>query len=113
MTTQLDLTQRVRQSLTPDNVESLFQQMGISLTDHHLTPNGYKARVQVIAWVLLEKLADSFPATELTENNVKPIVDSAIKEMCTVMPPDLRCPDVMPPGLLSRIIWYSGPKLQL
>lgn len=113
MATQSDLTRTVRQYLTRDNVESLFQQMGISL-DHHLTPNGYQARVQVIAWVIIEKLkTGSFLATELTENNVKPIVDSVIKEMCTVMPPDLRCPDAMPPSLLSRIIWYSGQKLQL
>ena len=115
MTTQLDLSQTVRQYLTRDNVESLFRQMGISLTHHHLTPNGYQARAQVIVWVILEKLktADSFPASELTENNVKPIVDSVIKDMCTVMPQDRRCPDVMPPSLLSRIIWYCGQELQL
>lgn len=113
MATQLDLT--VRQYLTHDNVKSLFHQMGISLTDHHLTPNGYQARVQVIAWVILEKLktANAFPANELTENNVLPIVDNAIKDMCTIMPQDRRCPDPMPPALLSRIIWYSGQKLQL
>lgn len=109
------LTETVRHYLTRDNVDSLFRQMGISLTDCHLTPNDYQARAQVIVWVILEKLktADSFPATELTEKNVKPIVDSVVKEMCTVMPPDLRCPDVMPPGLLSRIIWYCGQELQL
>ena len=114
MATQL-LTQTVRQYLTRDNVESLFQQMGISLTNTHLTPNGYQARAQVISWVILEKLkkADSFPASELTENNVKPIVDSVIKEMCTIMPQDRGCPDAMPPALLSRLIWYTREELQL
>jgi len=115
MATQLDLTQTTRQYLTHDNVESLFQQMGISLTNTHLTPNGYQARVLVISWVILEKLktANSFPASELTENNVKPIVDSVIKDMCTIMPQDRGCPDPMPPSLLSRIIWYCGPEFQL
>ncbi len=115
MTTPLDLTPTVAQYLTYDKVESLFNQMGVQLTYHHLTPNGYQAHVQVITWVIQEKLkaSNSFPKSQLTEDNVRPIVDSTIKGMCIVIPQDEGFPDVMPPGLLSRIIWYSGPKLQL
>ncbi len=92
-------------------VDTLHNKISSLVSNVSANPTSMVTPVATVG--LLEKLADSFPATELTENNVKPIVDSAIKEMCTVMPPDLRCPDVMPPGLLSRIIWYSGPKLQL
>jgi hypothetical protein len=116
MTAQLDLKQTVTQQyLTHEKIESLFDQMGVKLKYHHLTSNGYQALLQVIAWAIIEKLkaSNSFPASELTENNVKPIVDSAIKSLCTIIPPDPGFPDVMPPGLLSRIIWWCGQELQL
>ena len=110
MSTRLDLAQTVAQCLTHDKVESLFNQMGCSLTNS-FTPNEYQANVQVITWAILEKLtaSNSFPVCELTEDNVKPIVDSAIKDMCKFISQEalMSMPDVAPSGYLSRVTWWT------
>jgi hypothetical protein len=108
MATPLDLSQTVTQYLTHETVGRLFHQMGSSL-DNEMMLNDYQAYVQVIAWSILDKLkiSDSFPVSQLVEDNVKPIVDSAIKDMCTIVPQDLEYPHFALSCFTSRVIWWS------
>ena len=108
MATRLDLAQTVTQYLTHDKVESLFHQMG-SGTDGIMIDE-YQANVQVITWAILERLkaSNSFPGRQLTEDNVKPIVDRQIRDMCKIVRPDRGLPEAMAPsGFLSRMTWWS------
>ena len=108
MTAQADLKETVTQYLNYKTVGHFFNQMGSSLTNH-LTPNEYQAYLQVITWAVLDRLkAQSFtsPGIQISEDNVTPIVDRAIRDICIVQQ-DLSYPDCMPSFLMSRVIWWS------
>jgi hypothetical protein len=114
-----DLRQTVTEYLTYEKVASLSKQFETPLTDR-FSPNEYYANVQLITWAILEKLkaSNDFPVNELTENNVSPIVDSLIKDMCTIdsVEYSLSWADSVPVCVLSRITWWPmkffGPKLE-
>jgi hypothetical protein len=114
-----DLRQTVTEYLTYEKVASLSKQFETPLTDR-FSPNEYHANVQLITWAILEKLEASkaFPVSELTENNVSPIVDSSIKDMCTIESLDytLSWADSVPAWFLSRVTWWPmkffGQKLE-
>ena len=100
------LSEAVNQYLTRDTVSRFFTQMGASLTNE-ITPNSYRAYLQVITWAVLDKLKNSFPASQLKEDTVQPIVASSIHRVCKIVPQDLGFADPTVPGLMSRVIWYS------
>lgn len=100
------LSGAVSRYLDRDTTSRLFTQMGASLTNE-LTPNYYEAYLQVITWIVLDKLKSSFSASQLEEKNLKPLVDDSIRGMCEIVPQDLGFADLMIPGLTSRVIWYS------
>jgi len=100
------LSGAVSQYLTQDTVSRLFTQMGASLTNE-LTPNSYKAYLQVITWTVIDMLKNSFSESQLKEGTIKPLVDSSIHGMCKITPQNLGFGDSTIPGLTSRVIWYS------
>lgn len=108
MTTQLDLTRAIVMKLDSNVLEAIFNKMGSSL-DNNFSPNGYQAYLQVITWAILERLnaSDSLPLTPIDENRVSLIVDKKIRGMCNIIPEDLGYPDSTPPGLTSRVIWWT------
>ena len=94
--------------LTTDQLFHLRDQVGLS--DAHLTPNTYQAYLQVFSWAVIAHLKKSSPSltkNELTEREVSPLVNQVLRPTCKVLPKDSGYPDLTPPALLSRVIWYT------
>ena len=96
--------------LTPDKVARFRQQVGLQ-PDTNLTPNEYRAYLQVYTWAVLAHLNRA--GRQLTEESVSPIVDSTLQTEFTVLPRDLGFPDVIPSWIRSRVVWYTTREISL
>jgi len=103
------LESAVSNYLTLNRISCLREQVNLQ-PDTHLTSNEYQTYLQIFSWTVMKHLETSstpLPKSQLTEEEVSPLVDKIFKPTCVIMPDSSDFSDITPIFLRSRVIWYT------